>query len=283
MPSQYQRKIAPNLNIELKRLKAGNAAEKQRYENALSAMNKVMADPLHFDFRKNLPQNYKAADVLQQYRLFFRIIPAAEATDAGTDVVFFVWINDEHSIHRTGQADDAYEVFRDKLTAGEIEPYRPSGIVERERFTLHDNWGSEVVYASFSRLLDRSEQHADSHLILSRVTDNSYRIQHVTVSDEDVGLASALLAKICESANTFYIEICRFLRLTIPLATYAPDQVNSALAQRLTPQVDDPRLPQLMRRHALSFAIRLGSDRHRRMHRQDHRKSRQLCQHRRQG
>lgn len=207
MPSQYQRKIAPSLQVELKRLKAGNTAEKQRYENALSAMNKVIANPLHGDFRKALPQNYKAADVLQQYRLFFRIVPAAEATDAGTDVVFFVWMNDEESLHRSGQSDDAYQVFRDKLERGEIETYSPAGRPERERFHLHGDWGGETIYASFSRVLNGSRQHSDSHLILSRTSENSYRVQYVTVSDEGVGLASALLEKLCESADAFHVEL----------------------------------------------------------------------------
>ena len=71
MPSPSIRKLSPSLKTELTRLKTGTAPERQRYLNALSAMNKVMSDPLHADFRKDLPGNYKAVDGLQQYRLFF--------------------------------------------------------------------------------------------------------------------------------------------------------------------------------------------------------------------
>jgi len=204
MPSPCQRKLATPLQRELERLKLGAAAERQRYVSALSAMNKVMADPLHADYRKNLPESYKAADVLQQYRLFFKIIPATSPTDR--DVVFFAWINDEESIHRSGEADDCYSVFRRMVERGEVEAYVPDLAVEHEGFKIFE-WGSEYVYASYWRRGDREEQRADSHLPLSKVTALNYLLQHVNVSVQNAGLAQALLERLCVDADRHGVEI----------------------------------------------------------------------------
>ncbi len=208
MPLPYPRRIAPKLKVELSRLKSGNSAERQRYENALGAMNKVVSSPLHAQFRKELPENYKAADVLQQYRLFFRIVPAVDATDLGVDVVFFVWINDEDSVHRSGEPDDCYQVFRDKVERGEIDGYVPEMPPLQERFKLHDEWGSEFVYVSFTRIvIEAGEQNASAHLVLNKIIGSSYRIDYITVSTESAGLASALLVGLCGNADQYRIEL----------------------------------------------------------------------------
>ncbi|PWU19945.1 MAG: hypothetical protein C5B49_05105 [Bdellovibrio sp.] len=191
----------------MSRLKAGNPAEKQRYEKILSAIHRVMADPIHPQFRKDLPQNYKAADVLGQYRLFFRIVPAAQATDVKADVVHFVWVNDEESIHRSGEPGDCYQVFLDKVLRGEIDEYTPDPLPQNERFRLHDDWGSSFVYVSFRRTIDGEEQHADSHLKLNQIASGSYLIDYVTVSKENIGLASSLLARLGESVDSHGIKL----------------------------------------------------------------------------
>jgi Toxin with endonuclease activity, of toxin-antitoxin system len=207
MPLQYQRRISPSLQTELKRLKSGREAEKQRYQNALSAMNKVMSNPVHPEFRKDLPQNYKAADVLQQYRIFFRIVPVEEATDVGCEVVYFVWINDENSLHRSGERDDTYQIFRGMIEHGEVDPYVPVPRPTNERFEVHDAWGADFIYVSFRRKLGGDNQYADSNLILQKTIGNSYRIQSVTVSDEGVGLASQLLTRLCDAVDQRWCEL----------------------------------------------------------------------------
>ncbi len=205
MPSRYPHKLALSLKAELERLKNGDTNERQRHNKALVAINKAAQHPLHGDYKKDLPENYKAADVLQQYRLFFRIVPAAESGESA-DVVYFVWINDEDAIHRSGAGDDCYAIFRKMLVAGQIEAYAPTAAAASGNFQQHDPWGVDVVYASFKRKLP-AEQHASTHLTLSKVTANSYRIEYVTVSTEDAGLASALLDELCKSAQQSRIEL----------------------------------------------------------------------------
>jgi len=202
MQKRYRRKLAPSFLAELTRLKNGTVAEKQRYANTLAAMNKVMSDPVHAEFRKNLPESYKAADVLQQYRLFFKIV-----SDADGDLVFFVWINDEESIHRTGKPDDCYAVFTKMVERGEIEPYSPEAKPTNEGFKRHEQWGAEYVYVTYWRRVQRDEQRADSHLILNHITAKNYLLQTVTVSTEGVGLAKELLRHLCDDADQHGIEL----------------------------------------------------------------------------
>lgn len=199
---QYTHKLSPSLKVELERLKNGDSIERQRYNKALSAINKAAKHPLNDEFKKTLPSNYKAADVLQQYRVFFRIVPAAESGEP-CDVVYFVWINDENSIHRSGEANDSYAVFRKLLAEGKIDPYVPTAPPPAKGQFFQDNWGNECVYARFERKPD----HASTHLILNRITQSSYRIDYITVSKEDVGLASALLDELCQSAQKYNIEL----------------------------------------------------------------------------
>ena len=236
MPSQYQRRISPSLDAELKRLKVGTVLEKQRYQNALVAMKRVMSDPIHPEFRKTLPQNFKAVDVLQQTRLFFRIIPAADATDVGTDVVFFVWMNGDDAVHRSGANDDAYQIFRKKLDQGEIDPYvlDTSPAPAREQFKIHDPWGADFVYVSFSRVLNGGNQHSDSHLILQKTIGADYRIDSITVSDEGVGLATKLLRCLCDTCDQYRYN------LTFELETNATNYGKSRhLLERFGFDFDD--------------------------------------------
>jgi hypothetical protein len=60
----------------------------------MSAVAKVLFNPRNTDFNKDLPRNFKAVDVLQQYRLFFRI---ENDSVVGDQVIFFVWINNEEN------------------------------------------------------------------------------------------------------------------------------------------------------------------------------------------
>jgi hypothetical protein len=150
-------------------------------------MLKVLTDPLNREFSKDLPEGFKAVDVLQQYRLFFKVIDDS--------IVFFVWVNSEESLHRSGESDDCYAVFRKKLTRGEIETYQPQPEPEK-RYRFHGTWTDPVVYAHYLRNTER----ADSYLHLSRVSANEYRIDSISVSTEDIGLASELLSHLCIDA-----------------------------------------------------------------------------------
>ncbi len=196
---QCRRKIASKLLEELKRLESGNRLERQRYNNAMTAMAKVMADPINPLFNKDLPENYKAVDVLQQYRMFFRVLHPT----AATTVAHFVWMNDEDSLHRTGEPDDCYAVFADIVRRGEVEAYEEEAPPAAPAFSLSGKWGDGVRYAS----LVRDPHRADSFLFLNQITANSYQIQSITVSEEDMGLATALLERVCESASQAHMTL----------------------------------------------------------------------------
>jgi hypothetical protein len=165
----------------------------------LVTLNRVMSNPIHPEFRKDLPESYKAADVLQQYRLFFRIIPA-EKPDA-PEVVYFVWINNEESIHRSGKPDDCYTVFARMVERGEIETYLPDAEPASEGFKRTEGWGTEYVYVTYWRRIVAAEQRADSHLVLNQITTGNYLLQYITVSHENAGLAQCLLKRLCEDAD----------------------------------------------------------------------------------
>ncbi len=206
MSSLLRHKLSAWLDAEFDRLESGTSAEMQRYRNAMSAIAKVLSNPLNTDFNKDLPLNFKAVDVLQQYRLFFRI---ENDSVIGDQVVFFVWINDENSIHRSGKADDCYQIFREMLSKNEIEKYQPDPITSGA-YLRHDNWGNEFIYISYKNTVlsvPPRLQYADSHLSLNKVTEQEYVIQSVTVSNEDQGLASKLLEQLCADADTANITL----------------------------------------------------------------------------
>ena len=201
MTKQYQRSLAPSLRTELSRLESGNKAERQRYVNAVNAILKVLAHPLSREFSKDLPDGYKAVDVLQQYRLFFKVVEGLQDF-----VVHFVWINTEDSLHRTGKPDDCYEVFRKLIEAGKIEEFIPPREPDRN-YKFHGTWASPVVYVSYTENIGTLIERADSHLHLSQISEKEFRFESITVSKEDVGLASGLLNRLCDDADTSKIML----------------------------------------------------------------------------
>lgn len=217
MQSRYQRKIAPSLLRELTRLKSGTAPEHQRYVNALAAMNKVMSDPLNVEFRKVLPDNYKAVDVLQQYRLFFKIIQPLKPDDAA--FVYFVWINSEDSLHRSGESDDCYAVFSKMVEQNRLDPFTPDPVPSAEGFKRYEEWGSEYVYVNYWCRLQNEDERASSHLVLNQITPNDYLLQDITVSRESAGLAQGLLKFLCNDLDRYKIAITYELT---GAATHAP-------------------------------------------------------------
>lgn len=198
MKQRYRRRIAPSLERELVRLKDGNDAEKQRYKNVLPAMAKVESNPVNKDFNKILPQGYKAVDVLQQYRLFFRLVHPPESS---TPTIYYSWINDEDSIHRSGKPDDSYAIFRKKLEGGEIEPFTEEQEPE-ELFTLSERWGAQFIYASYiCRVASREDSAHTGLLALHAITDFDYRILHINETTPDRDLATKLLDRLADAAD----------------------------------------------------------------------------------
>lgn len=69
----YQREYSNFVETELEKLRRGNTVERQRYRNAMTTIERVMSNLLNSDFSKVLPDNFKATDVLQQYRIFLKL------------------------------------------------------------------------------------------------------------------------------------------------------------------------------------------------------------------
>ena len=203
---RYRRELRKWLRDELQRLEQGNRTEKQRYTNAMSAMLKVMADPISREFSKTLPENYKAVDVLQQVRLFFKIVDDPSAPQTGERIIYFVWMNGDEVTHQSGESDDCYQVFRRMVINGEIEPYQPA-VASKPLFRIHGEWGEAVIYASYEEIRSHLTERADSHLHLNRVTSDEYRIEAITVSTENEGLASGLLKNLCDHSDRSNITL----------------------------------------------------------------------------
>lgn len=210
MPNVYPHNFSSWLKNEFDRLESGNTAEKQRLRNAYNAIAKVLSNPLNTDFNKDLPGNYKAVDVLQQYRLFFRLEVDHLLKN---QVVFFVWINDEESLHRTGKPDDCYKVFREMVAKSEVEVYQPDPS-HTDQYLQHGSWGSDYIYISYSKtVLSTPPENlfANTGLHLSKISEKEYNLQAISVSTENKGLASSLLQKLCLEADKAKIRLAHEL------------------------------------------------------------------------
>lgn len=176
MSFRYKKELSQQLKLHLESLRDSRGAHQhQLYENALHAINAVMENPLNPNFRKNLPENYKAVDVLQQYRLFFRIVHPPESS---SETVFFQWMNDEASLHRTNDPDDCYKVFAEMHARGDLEPFEEDPEPE-SAYTRRQPWGAEFVYVEYVLTVGRSRGHASTMLTLSRKTKDEYVFQYV--------------------------------------------------------------------------------------------------------
>ncbi len=192
---------------EFERLRNGSKDEQQRFRQAQQAVAKIQSNPINEEFRKDLPDNYKAAKVLGQYRLFFIIHNLGE----DTGIVFLTWVNDEKSIHASGESNDAYQVFRDLVSADEVEKYEPPVATGSPKCNQHGSWGESCIYFDLEQSRGDEAMWAKSHLYLSSISENEYRIESVSVSHPNEKLAKNLVSYICEAASiakiTLYYEL----------------------------------------------------------------------------
>lgn len=197
-------------DAELERLEQGTTEEKARARKFITAAKKVENDPLHHDFRKTLPDNYKAVHIFQQDVAFFRIY----RIDSG-DYIFFVWMNDENSLHATGSKSDAYQVFRDKLKRGEIETFTdPALALEPEfpNFQFDGNWGDSYCYVRYNKTCDLN---ASLGLVLYKESPYNYRIDSITPMQGDWGMAWDLLNHLSAKADPNGVHLhMTFLKTT---------------------------------------------------------------------
>ncbi len=204
----YTLEYSANIKEELRRLENGNADENQRFRNAQTTIAKIRSNPINSEFNKDLPENYKAADVLQQYRLFFKI----HNINNNNSVIYLAWINDDESLHASGSKDDAYNVFRKFLEKGQIESYKHIELDDgHEYFQQNGDWGENVIYFQLTRKVGEEDMLANSHLYMSRQTETEYRIDSISVSHAERKLAQSILVHICNEAEkksyTIYYEL----------------------------------------------------------------------------
>ena len=102
--------------------------------------------------------------------------------------MYFVWINDEDSIHRTGEQMIAIKSFRTNWNAVRSTLIFPKNGRSESGLPNMIN-GVLVLFTSFYHASVR-DQHADTVFIVNKVTANGYRIGYITVSVENAGLAS---------------------------------------------------------------------------------------------
>ncbi|MFV1984695.1 MAG: type II toxin-antitoxin system YhaV family toxin [Thiohalomonadales bacterium] len=194
----YTLEYSDFIKNEFKRLEFGNDSEKQRFRNARTATVRVLQDPLAHTFKKNLPENYKAVNVLQQYRLFFKIINI----DYKNSVIFFTWINNEESLHVNGSIDDAYEVFKNLLQKNQIETYSHVELEDSKYYIkIHNKWGEDHIYSDLNVKIQNENLHANSYLNISKTKEKEYRLNSISTTRINFGLRKKLLSFICNEAK----------------------------------------------------------------------------------
>ncbi|MEN0059749.1 MAG: hypothetical protein AAGB31_12995 [Bdellovibrio sp.] len=189
--------VCADLKNELNRLKTGNALEVQRYNNAIEAMSRVMAEPILNGDGKSGLRNYKAADVLAQYRLFYEVLKEH-------NVVHFVWINNEKYIHDLSQTPDpCYDHFLTLINTNKLPVYTPTK--SATEYTLSGTFGvSDFIYAKYS---DSSTGTARSFLNITTDDKRTYHLKNISATDEDQGLEEILLSKVIKSATGLGIKL----------------------------------------------------------------------------
>ena len=199
----YRLEYSQFVSNELTRLKNGNNPEQKRFKQAQEAIAKIQSDPINREFSKTLPDNYKTADVLGQYRLFFIIHNISD--DSG--IIFLAWINDEKSLHAYGKKTDAYKVFRDLLGKEEIETYTPLPPKEDPRYNQHGEWGESLIYFDLEQITSDGNMWANSHLYLTKNSTDEYIIVSVSVSHPNEKLTKNLILFICKEAQKKNISL----------------------------------------------------------------------------
>jgi toxin YhaV len=94
------------------------------------AIREICTDPQDPKYRlgKTLGRahtKWRRAPIGERYRLFFRFF-------SKTKEIFFVWLNDESCLRKTGDQSDVYKVFKAKLRQGEFPEDRESLIQESD-------------------------------------------------------------------------------------------------------------------------------------------------------
>lgn len=199
---KWSRNISPLLKKELERLESGNQTQRKRCDQTLLTINRVLQNPTSPIYKKSELDGHCAADVGQQYRLFFFI-------EHELGVVNFVWMNNEESIHTTSAvADYCYEQFKKLLREGEIEKYTPPLNID-ERFQVRGNLRSDD-YVSFHLKNKIGSAFSSAHIhlvedpeIVSAAQSGAriYAIDSLATRPESEELKLILVGCMCSEAD----------------------------------------------------------------------------------
>lgn len=186
------------------------SGQKSRYNQTMAALARVLQNPEHSLYKKSDLAGHCAADVGQQYRLFFFI-------EHDHNVINFVWLNDEYYIHTTdGPKDHCYEQFK-KLIRDEVikkyihmEPKVPSFIMDGK---------FEDSYISFKCLLDKDGAFSSASLSLDQDDEirslaqekSVYLINSINAKNEKHEINEILLKWMCEEADKSKIFFSMYL------------------------------------------------------------------------
>lgn len=197
----WKKALSKDLKEELIRLRNGNADERQRYKNAEEAISRTLVDPVHV--HKHSLGDYKAVNVLAQYRVFYEIID-------DHNIVHFVWINDHTCKHDNSKnPDPCYDKFISLVNTGKIPKFVPSK--KTKGFTLNGEWGySSQIYAEFHD----EDGKANSYLTMQHQKADNYQIIAIGADRENVGLEKLLLKELVKSAKAKKISLYFELDLT---------------------------------------------------------------------
>ncbi len=203
---KWSRNISPLLMRELERLEAGNQTQRKRCDQTLLAIARVLQNPNLTLYKKSDLEGHCAADVGQQYRLFFFI-------EHEHDIVNFVWMNSEEHIHTTsGVADYCYDHFKKLLRDGAIEKY--VSVKSDETFELRGSLRTDdYVQFHLQNVLGTAFSSAHINLvddvdILDALESEArvYAIQSISSRPDSYELKKILLGWMCCEADEN--EVC---------------------------------------------------------------------------
>jgi hypothetical protein len=191
---------------ELQRLETGTAAEKSRFRNFIDAIRQVKQNPLLHKYKKTLPEDYKAVHALPQYVAFFKLYHLKSG-----NVIFFVWMNDEDSIHANESRGDAYQVFRKMVEAGEVEILTEPTEEQLPKFKMDGKWGDPFRHVRYDVWPD---SRAALALILYQVNPLDYRIDSITTTNGDWEIASDLFVSMLREVDANRVRLNMTVRKT---------------------------------------------------------------------
>lgn len=223
--------LSDSVRKELQRLKdSKNPKLNQRFDAINGGVMRALLNPKNVE---NIPSGlkpYRAEKIGGQIRLFYEMIE-------GSNVVHFVWVNDENCLHDTnnGQENDpCYNEFTRLYNNGLLPKYAPE-VESKEVYQQRGKWLSQEVYAS----LKDGAGFAECNMCLVETSEREYEIRHLYSTSTTEPLETRLLARVIDSSKLFGISFLYDLLNTT--SSEAQEPVRNALIEcgfKLTDDTD---------------------------------------------